>query len=102
MCKACQLYPCVYPDDTNPDTFKAGTWWFKIFKDRHGIRALSLQGESLLAAAKIVNPFKASLKKLMEERFLMLSQVFNFRDRTVYDTGLYLETHAIQDTRIIM
>ena len=51
MSKALQLYSLIYPDDTDPRTFKAGTGWLKRFKDRHGIRALSVQGESLSAAA---------------------------------------------------
>ena len=81
MSKALQLYPL---DDTDPLTFKAGTGWLKRFKDRHGIRALSVQGESLLAAADSVEPFKEELSKIMEERSLTLNQVFNC-DKT----GLY-------------
>ena len=84
MCKARQLYPLVYPDDTNLDTFKAGTGWLKRFKDRHGIRALSVHGESLSAAAESIEPFKESLRKLMEEKSLTLTQVFNCDE-----TGLY-------------
>ena len=42
MSKTLQLYPLVYPDDPNPSTFKAGTRWLKRFKDRHGVRALSV------------------------------------------------------------
>ena len=68
MSKALQLYPLIYPVDMNPDAFKAGTGWLKRFKDRHGIRALSVQGESLSAAADSVEPFKERLSKLMEEK----------------------------------
>ena len=75
MSKALQLYP---------RTFKAGTGWLKRFKDRHGIRALSVQGESLSAAADSVEPFKEELSKIMEERSLTLNQVFNCDE-----TGLY-------------
>ena len=84
MSKALQLYPLIYPEDMNPDAFKAGTGWLKRFKDRHGIRALSVQGESLSAAADSVEPFKERLSKLMEEKSLTLSQVFNCDE-----TGLY-------------
>lgn len=67
MSKALQLYPLVYPDDENPCSFKAGTGWLKRFKDRHGVRALSVQGESLSAAVDTVEPFKEKLSKIMEE-----------------------------------
>ena len=79
-----QLYPLIYPEDMNPDAFKAGTGWLKRFKDRHGVRALSVQGESLSAAADSVERFKERLRKIMEEKSLTLSQVFNCDE-----TGLY-------------
>ena len=67
MREALQLYPLVYPDDENPSSFKAGTGWLKRFKDRHGVRALSVQGESLSAAADSVEPFKEKLSTINVE-----------------------------------
>ena len=84
MSKALQLYPLVYPDDKSPSSFKAGTGWLKRFKDRHGVRVLSVQGESLSAAADTVEPFKEKLSKIMEDKSLTLNQVFNCDE-----TGLY-------------
>ena len=84
MSIALQLYPLVYPDDENPSSFKAGTGRLKRFKDRHGVRALSVQGESLSAAADSVEPFKEKLTTIMEGKSLTLNQVFN-SDKT----GLY-------------
>ena len=49
--KALQLYPRLYPD--NPADFKAGTGWLRRFKDRHGVRCLSLQGASLSAWCEV-------------------------------------------------
>ena len=95
MSKALQLYPLVYPDDENPSSFKAGTGWLKRFKDRHGIRALSVQGESLSAAADTVEPFKEKLSKIMEDKSLKLNQVFNC------DETALLEANAQQDTCFI-
>ena len=45
---------------------------FQGRKDRHGIRALSIQSESLSAAAQTVEPFKAKLsrKKLISQVFV--------------------------------
>ena len=41
MSKAFQLYPLIYPEETNPDAFKGVTEFLKKFKDKHGVRALS-------------------------------------------------------------
>ena len=49
MSKSLQLYPLVNPDEPDLSTFKAGTGWLKWFKNRHGVRALSVQGDSLSA-----------------------------------------------------
>ena len=84
MGKALQLHPLVYPDDPDPTSFKAGTGWLKRFKDRHGVRALSVQGESQSAATASVDPFKEKLQKIIEEKGLTLNQVFNCDE-----TGLY-------------
>ena len=56
----------------------------KRFKDRHGVGALSVQGESLSAAADTVEPFKEKLSKIMEGKSFTLNQVFNCDE-----TGLY-------------
>lgn len=84
MSKALQLYPRVYPDDPCPSTFKAGSGWLKRFKDRHGVRALSIQGESLSAVTDSIDPFKKRLSQIIEEKGLTLTQVFNCDE-----TGLY-------------
>ena len=67
MGKALQLYQLVYPNDPNPSSFKAGTGWLERFKDRHSVRALSVQGESKSAAVDTAAPFKERLQKIMEE-----------------------------------
>lgn len=63
MSKALHLYPLIYPEDSGSDSFKAGTGWLKRFKDRHGIRALSVQGESLSAAKESVKPFQEKISR---------------------------------------
>ena len=57
MTKASQMFPQVYPE-SDPSSFKAGTGWLKRFRDRHGVRPLMVQGESLSAATDTVGPFK--------------------------------------------
>ena len=56
--------PHIYPDDPDNRKFKGGTGWLKRFCDRHGVRSLSMQRESLSAAIIEVEPFK---KRFQEE-----------------------------------
>ena len=84
MGKALQLYPHIYSDDSNSNSFKAGTGWLKRFKDRHGIRALSVQGESLSAASTSVDPFRERLQNIIVERGLSIEQLFNCDETVLY------------------
>lgn len=51
---------------TNASQFKAGHGWLKTFKDRHGIRAMSMHGEPLSAEVQDVDTFKQQLSKLLK------------------------------------
>ena len=60
--KARQLYPLVYPNDPGPDGgFKAADGWLNRFGARHGVRVLSIQGESLSAATDMLLVFRNCL-----------------------------------------
>ena len=74
--KALQLFPDVYPD-RDPESFKGSSGWFHKFCCRHGIRSISMQGESLSADVSSVDPFKNELSSIMEEEGYTLNQVFN-------------------------
>ena len=77
VAKAKQMHPLIYPDDSDEDSFKGGTGWLKRFKHRHGIRGLSVQGESMSAATESVNGFTKRLKDIMEEKQFTLNMIFN-------------------------
>ena len=83
MSKALQLFPQIYPDNIDVLTFKAGTGWLKRFKDRHGVRALSVQGESLSAVVDVA-PFRERFLKIIDERNLTRDQVFNCDESGLY------------------
>ena len=55
--KALQLYNIFYPD-SDIESFKASSGWLHKFSCSHGIRCLSLQGESLSADTSAVGDFK--------------------------------------------
>ncbi len=84
MAKATQLYPHIYPDDPDNSKFKGGTGWLKRFRDRHGVRSLSMQGESMSAAIIDVEPFKKKFQELVEESGLSREQVFNCDESGLY------------------
>ena len=57
------LYHDLHPDNSE-DVFKASSGWLYRFKKRHGIRQLSMQGESLSADTSAAEEFKASFMSL--------------------------------------
>ncbi len=83
MEKAKILYTQLYPGKTEDD-FKASTGWLQRFKQRHGIRQLRLQGETLSADSASAEEFIKLFQKYIEEHHLSMSQVFNCDE-----TGLY-------------
>ncbi|XP_062499058.1 jerky protein homolog-like [Corticium candelabrum] len=76
MEKARLMHQQMYPD-RSPDDFKASTGWLHRFKQRHGIRQLSMQGESLSANPQSAEAFKLSLHKYIEDHKLSIHQIFN-------------------------
>ena len=64
-------------ESADHESFKASTGWLDKFKNRHGIRNLSIQGEKLSAAEETVEPFLQKLNKVIEERGLIPEQIYN-------------------------
>ena len=83
MEKARMLYSQLYPGKSEDD-FKASTGWLQRFKQRHGIRQLRLQGETLSADTAAAEEFVKSFQEYIEEHQLSMNQVFNCDE-----TGLY-------------
>ena len=81
--KALILFPALYPD-RDATAFKASSGWLHRFSCRHGMRAITLQGEALSADISGVDAFKKQLVSLMESEQYTLSQVFN-----ADETGLW-------------
>ena len=67
----------------NPD-FKASAGWLQKFKERHGIRGLSVQGEILSANPPAVDPFLNKLEEIIADGELSREQIYNCDE-----TGLY-------------
>jgi hypothetical protein len=81
--KALQLFLQLYPDKT-PDSFKASSGWLQKFCRRHGIRGISLQGESLSGDTSSVADFHRELLDKLENEGYTLNRVFN-----ADETGLW-------------
>ena len=75
MAKAALLHPRLYPGAT--EKFVAGTGWLKRFRDRHGVRSLVCQGETLSANAAAIYPFRERFLGMVGELNLSRDQVFN-------------------------
>ena len=81
--KALQLFPQIYPEK-EVESFKASSGWLQKFCGRHGIRAMSLQGESLSADYSAVPAFQSELQDIIEREGNTLNQIFN-----ADETGLW-------------
>ena len=81
MEKVRMLHAIMYPDD-HEDYFKASHERLHRFKQRHGIRELRLQGESLSADTSAV--IRQKLLNQIEDQQLTLNQQFN-----ADETGLF-------------
>ncbi|XP_071508886.1 jerky protein homolog-like [Diadema antillarum] len=67
----------------SPD-FKWSAGWLQKFKERHGIRGLSVQGEILSANPPAVDPFLNKLEEIIADGELSREQIYNCDE-----TGLY-------------
>ena len=83
MGKARLLYQQPYPGKSDDD-FKASSGWLHRFKKRHGIRQLSMQGESLSADVGASEEFRSFFHKFVEQNNFTPDQLFNCDE-----TGLY-------------
>ena len=59
------------------DSFVASKRWLTNFKNRHAIRQLKLEGESLSADAKAAADFKKELIKLLQEEGYSRDRIYN-------------------------
>ena len=77
--KALLLFPTLYPD-MDQEVFKASSGWLHRFCIRHGIRGLSLQGESQSADTLAVEAFRSKLlEKMEEEGYLKVTIVYAYK-----------------------
>ena len=81
--KALQLFPSIYPE-SSAQSFVASSGWLSNFISRHGIRGISLQGESLSADTSAVDSFQSELQQTLKTGGYSLDQVFN-----ADETGLW-------------
>ena len=81
--KALQMFKIPYPDK-GADSFKTSSGWLHKFSCRHGVRGISLPGESQSADASAVFTFRSKLLRKVEEEGYTLNQVFN-----ADETGLW-------------
>ncbi|XP_062513432.1 jerky protein homolog-like [Corticium candelabrum] len=81
--KALALFPSLYPDE-EWTSFKASSGWLQKFCRRHGIRSMTLQGESLSADLEAVDPFCHEFRTMLDREGYSKDQIFN-----ADETGLW-------------
>ena len=81
--KSLQLFPQLYPH-LESDSFKASSGWLQKFCNRHAIKAVTLQGESLSADVSAVEPFRLQLQFIMRAEGYTSNQVFNADETGIY------------------
>ena len=64
--KALEMFATLYPGAKQSD-FKASDGWLDRFKKRHGIRELTLKGESMSADLSKIDPFKQDHENIIAE-----------------------------------
>ena len=74
-----QLFVMLYPD-MYEESFKASLGWLQKNYLRHGIRAMSLEGESLSADVSCISDFQSELLTKIEREGYTLNQVLCRRD----------------------
>ena len=82
--KAKHFHSQLHVENVNGKTFKASTGWLEKFKNRQGIRNLSIQGEKLPAAVETVEPFLQKLHKVIEEKGLTPEQIYKYYGLLMY------------------
>lgn len=65
-------------------SFTASDGWLYKFKQRHGIRQLTLSGEKLSAPTHEINPFRQQLQAYVKERNLVPEQIYNADETGIY------------------
>ncbi|XP_055711347.1 jerky protein homolog-like [Phlebotomus papatasi] len=60
-----------------PINFTASTGWLDKWKKRHGMRRLTVSGESLSSNEEMLPEFLESLQNIIEEDDLILDQIYN-------------------------
>lgn len=73
----CEKAKFFYQQLTGADNFKASSGWLQKFKERCGIRQLSISGEILSSNVNAVQPFKEKLLSKINEMGLQLEQIYN-------------------------
>ena len=64
--------------NNGPETFVASDGWLTKFKKRHGIRILSVCGESMSCNVDLANSFKNKFKKYIAENGFLPEQIYNY------------------------
>lgn len=73
----CEKAKYFYKEITKNDDFKASHGWLQKFKQRYGIRQLTISGEMLSSNFEAAVPFKEKFRRKIQEMGLSREQIYN-------------------------
>ncbi|GBM71473.1 hypothetical protein AVEN_65374-1 [Araneus ventricosus] len=80
--------------------FQTSSAWLEKFKNRHGIRQLSIVGEKLSSDIKAGNSFIAELQDLIVLEKLTAGQICNCNETGLYWRALPMKTLAAENEAV--
>ncbi|GBN77751.1 hypothetical protein AVEN_153663-1 [Araneus ventricosus] len=79
---------------------ESSTDWLENFKNRHGIRQLSIVGEKLSSDIEAGNSFIAELQDLIVKEKLTADQIYNCDETGLYWRALPTKTLAAENEAV--
>ncbi|GBN83352.1 Tigger transposable element-derived protein 2 [Araneus ventricosus] len=79
---------------------QAGSGWLEKFKNRHGIRQLSIVGDKLSSDIEVGNRFIAELQDLIVKGKLTADHIYNCDETGLYWRPLAMKTLAAENEAV--
>ncbi|GBM01686.1 Jerky -like [Araneus ventricosus] len=82
--------------------FRDSSGWLEKFKNRHGIRQLSIAGEKLSSDSEAGNSFIAELQELIVKEKLTADQICNCDETVLYRRALRRKSLAVENEAVAL
>ena len=97
--KAIEFHGMLPKTKENPRKFSASEGWISKFKQRNGLRYISISGEKLSANKDAVKPFKARLLEKMKEMDISMDELYNADEGALFWKIMPKKTLVFEDEK---